>query len=67
MRARVAEKVENCIDSLTLSLSEKAKAFREAGESVVSFGTGEPDFTRRSTSVTAPRSPSTPDIPNMTQ
>lgn len=45
MRARVAEKVENCIDSLTLSLSEKAKAFREAGESVVSFGTGEPDFT----------------------
>ena len=27
MRARVAEKVENCIDSLTLSLSEKAKAF----------------------------------------
>ncbi|SDP81073.1 aspartate aminotransferase [Eubacterium maltosivorans] len=45
MRTRVSEKVENCIDSLTLSLSEKAKAFREAGEAVVSFGTGEPDFT----------------------
>lgn len=45
MSPRISKKVINCVESLTLSLAEQAKKFCEAGESVVSFGTGEPDFT----------------------
>ncbi|MDO4288551.1 MAG: pyridoxal phosphate-dependent aminotransferase [Eubacterium sp.] len=45
MSNRIAKRVEDCIDSMTLKLSARAKAFKDAGERVISFGTGEPDFT----------------------
>jgi len=45
VKSMVSDKVKFCQDSLTLSLAEKAKNFKDAGESVISFGTGEPDFT----------------------
>lgn len=45
MKNRISDKVTNCVASMTLSLSEKAAAYKKAGESVISFGTGEPDFT----------------------
>ena len=42
--SRVAKRMEALSPSLTLAISAKAKAMKEAGESVVSFGVGEPDF-----------------------
>jgi len=42
---RLSDKIYNCTDSLTLSMAEKASAYEAAGESVIRFGTGEPDFT----------------------
>ena len=45
MKSMISDRVKNSKDSLTLSLAEKAKTLRDAGESVISFGTGEPDFT----------------------
>lgn len=45
MKSMVSDKVKSCQDSLTLRLAEKARAFKDAGKSVISFGTGEPDFT----------------------
>ncbi|MEG0310935.1 MAG: pyridoxal phosphate-dependent aminotransferase [Eubacterium sp.] len=45
MNNRLSKKVINSVDSLTLSLAEKAKNYKDAGESVIRFGTGEPDFT----------------------
>ena len=45
MKNRIADRVNHCIDSMTLKLSARAKAFKDAGENVISFGTGEPDFT----------------------
>lgn len=44
MKNRISDKVLHCVDSMTLSLSEKVAAYKKAGEKVVSFGTGEPDF-----------------------
>ena len=44
MKNRVASRMSAIAPSLTLAISAKAKAMKAAGESVVSFGVGEPDF-----------------------
>lgn len=44
MKQRTANRMSAISPSLTLAISAKAKAMKEAGESVVSFGVGEPDF-----------------------
>ena len=44
MKNRIATRTASISPSLTLAISAKAKAMKEAGESVVSFGVGEPDF-----------------------
>ena len=44
MKNRVANRMTTLSPSLTLAISAKAKAMKAAGESVVSFGVGEPDF-----------------------
>lgn len=44
MKNRVASRMSAIAPSLTLAISAKAKAMKAAGEAVVSFGVGEPDF-----------------------
>lgn len=44
MKNRIANRMTTLAPSLTLAISAKAKAMKAAGESVVSFGVGEPDF-----------------------
>ena len=44
MKNRVAKRMSALAPSLTLAISAKAKAMKQAGESVVSFGVGEPDL-----------------------
>ena len=44
MKNRVAKRMTTISPSLILAISAKAKAMKAAGESVVSFGVGEPDF-----------------------
>lgn len=44
MKNRVAQRMSTLSPSLTLAISAKAKAMKAAGESVVSFSVGEPDF-----------------------
>ena len=44
MKNRIAKRMMTLAPSLTLAISAKAKAMKAAGESVVSFGVGEPDF-----------------------
>lgn len=44
MKKRVANRMSALAPSLTLAISAKAKAMKAAGESVVSFSVGEPDF-----------------------
>ena len=44
MKSRVAKRMTAISPSLTLAISAKAKAMKAAGESVVSFSVGEPDF-----------------------
>lgn len=44
MKNRVAQRMSTLSPSLTLAISAKAKAMKAAGENVVSFGVGEPDF-----------------------
>ena len=44
MKNRIAKRMSTLSPSLTLAISAKAKAMKSAGESVVSFGVGEPDF-----------------------
>ena len=44
MKNRIANRMAALAPSLTLAISAKAKAMKQAGESVVSFGVGEPDF-----------------------
>ena len=44
MQKRIAARVAGIAPSLTLAITAKAKALKEAGESVISFGAGEPDF-----------------------
>ncbi|MBQ8320486.1 MAG: pyridoxal phosphate-dependent aminotransferase [Clostridia bacterium] len=44
MNQRIAKRLTTISPSLTLAISAKAKAMKAAGEPVVSFGVGEPDF-----------------------
>ncbi len=44
MENRIAKRMSAISPSLTLAVSAKAKAMKQAGESVVNFGVGEPDF-----------------------
>ncbi len=44
MKNRTAKRMSAISPSLTLAISAKAKAMKQAGENVVSFGVGEPDF-----------------------
>ena len=44
MKNRTAKRMSSIAPSLTLAISAKAKAMKQAGESVVNFGVGEPDF-----------------------
>ncbi|MBR1974413.1 MAG: pyridoxal phosphate-dependent aminotransferase [Clostridia bacterium] len=44
MTNRIAKRMTTLSPSLTLAISAKAKAMKAAGESVVSFSVGEPDF-----------------------
>ena len=44
MTNRTAKRMSAISPSLTLAISAKAKAMKQAGENVVSFGVGEPDF-----------------------
>lgn len=44
MKNRIASRMSTLSPSLTLAISAKAKAMKQAGESVVSFSVGEPDF-----------------------
>ena len=44
MNRRIASRMTTISPSLTLAITAKAKAMKAAGESVVSFGAGEPDF-----------------------
>lgn len=44
MTSRLANRMSTISPSLTLSISAKAKAMKAAGEDVVNFGVGEPDF-----------------------
>ena len=41
---RLAKRIRTIAPSQTLAISAKAKAMKAAGESVVNFGVGEPDF-----------------------
>ena len=43
-RPALSERVTSLSESVTLAISAKAKALRAAGEDVISFGAGEPDF-----------------------
>ncbi len=44
MTVRLARRIRAISPSLTLAISAKAKAMKEAGENVISFGVGEPNF-----------------------
>lgn len=44
MNKRIASRMSAISPSLTLAITAKAKSMKAAGESVVSFGVGEPDF-----------------------
>lgn len=44
MNKRIASRMSVIAPSLTLAITAKAKAMKAAGEPVVSFGAGEPDF-----------------------
>lgn len=44
MKSRISKRVSAVSPSLTLAITAKAKALKEAGEAVISFGVGEPDF-----------------------
>ena len=41
---RLAKRIRTISPPLTLAISAKAKAMKAAGEDVVNFGVGEPDF-----------------------
>ena len=43
-RARISERVGAIAESATLAVDAKAKALKAAGEAVIGFGAGEPDF-----------------------
>src|SRR5918992_478289 len=41
---RISRRVDRIAESATLAVDAKAKALKEAGEKVIGFGAGEPDF-----------------------
>src|SRR5437763_15775602 len=43
-RLRVSRKISAITESATLAVDAKAKALQAAGENVIGFGAGEPDF-----------------------
>lgn len=43
-KIKLSERISKVSPSLTLAITAKAKAMIEAGEDVVPFGAGEPDF-----------------------
>jgi aspartate/methionine/tyrosine aminotransferase len=43
-RARLSRRVSEITESSTLAIDSKAKALKAAGENVIGFGAGEPDF-----------------------
>ncbi|MFN0136728.1 MAG: pyridoxal phosphate-dependent aminotransferase [Phycisphaerae bacterium] len=44
MNAKISQRIQQLAPSATLAVSEKARAMKEQGINVVSFGAGEPDF-----------------------
>ena len=44
MKERLAKRIQTISPSQTLAISAKAKAMKAAGENVINFGVGEPDF-----------------------
>ena len=44
MKNRIAQRMTTISPSLTLAIAAKSKAMKAAGESVISFSVGEPDF-----------------------
>src|SRR5438270_1992330 len=42
--ARISQRISNVSESATLAIDAKAKALQAAGEDVIGFGAGEPDF-----------------------
>src|SRR5207245_3215094 len=42
--ARISRRVSSVAESATLAIDAKAKALKAAGEDVIGFGAGEPDF-----------------------
>ena len=44
MKQRIASRMSTISPSLTLAIAAKSKAMKQAGESVISFSVGEPDF-----------------------
>ena len=50
---RVSDRVAAVSESVTLAIDAKAKAMKAAGEPVISFGAGEPDFPTPATIVEA--------------
>ena len=44
MNYHIAQRAASLSPSLTLAIDSKAKAMKAAGEDVVGFGAGEPDF-----------------------
>ena len=53
MNERIASRMKSISPSLTLAISAKAKAMKVAGENVISFGVGEPDFNTPETIINA--------------
>jgi len=47
MNYRISQRAASLSPSLTLVIDSKAKAMKAAGEDVVGFGAGEPDFDTR--------------------
>ncbi|MGH2754422.1 MAG: aminotransferase class I/II-fold pyridoxal phosphate-dependent enzyme, partial [Actinomycetota bacterium] len=43
-KERLTRKVSEITESVTLAIDAKAKALKAAGENVIGFGAGEPDF-----------------------
>src|SRR5580700_7725657 len=42
--ARISQRISAVTESATLAIDAKAKALKAAGENVIGFGAGEPDF-----------------------
>src|SRR5947209_5465304 len=42
--ARISQRISSVAESATLAIDAKAKALKAAGEDVIGFGAGEPDF-----------------------